>query len=125
MPADDILMIVSEMGLEPSNQVQQRGAYYVVHAVDPRSVEVRVVADMRSGTILSVIPLQSPEVQASRYNGSAQIIHVPRPDGGGAKGPSSTDGTTGPRRLPPLLPGLRHGGRPVHHHRRWCAGVQC
>jgi hypothetical protein len=83
VPADDILMIVSEMGLAPSTQVQPRGAYYVVHAVDPRGLEVRVVADIRSGTILSVIPLQGPEVQAPSYNGSARIIHVPRTDDGG------------------------------------------
>lgn len=81
--ADEILMVVNEMGLEPSTQVQQRGAYYVVHAVDPRGLEVRVVADIRSGTILSVMPLHSPAVQAPRYNGSARIIQVPRADDGG------------------------------------------
>ena len=60
VPADEILGIVSEMGLEPSTRVQQSGPYYVVHAIDPRGIEVRVVADSRSGTILSVIPLRDP-----------------------------------------------------------------
>ncbi len=82
VPADEILMIVSEMGLEPSSRVQQRGSYYVVHAVDPRGAEVRVVADMRSGTILSVVPLHGSPVQAPRHDGGARIIHVPQADDG-------------------------------------------
>jgi hypothetical protein len=68
------------MGLEPSTRVQQRGGYYVVHAVDPRGAEVRVVADMRSGTILSVLPLHGSAVQALRHSGGPRIIHVPQPD---------------------------------------------
>jgi len=80
VPAEDILVIVREMGLEPGTRVQQRGAYYVVHAVDPRGREVRVVADMRSGTILSVMPLRGSAVETPRQIGAARIIQVPQAD---------------------------------------------
>lgn len=77
-PSYEILAAVREMGFAPSTQVHQRGAYYVLHAVDPRGVEVRVVADAHSGTILSVIPLRRFRAQAPRYYGGPRIIQVPQ-----------------------------------------------
>jgi hypothetical protein len=82
VPADEVLVIVSEMGLRPSTRVRQEGAHYIVQAVDPRGRMLRVVADVRSGTILSVMPLQESARYVPVYSGGARIIQVPQADEG-------------------------------------------
>lgn len=74
LPASEILNNVGAIGLRPTTQALRRGPYYVLHAVDRRGVEVRVVADAQLGDIVSVAPVLAP-----RFNGGPRIIHVPQP----------------------------------------------
>jgi hypothetical protein len=73
LPASEILNNVSALGLRPTTQALRRGVYYVLHAVDRRGVEVRVVVDAQLGDIVSVTPLLAP-----RFNGGPRIIQVPQ-----------------------------------------------
>jgi len=80
LPAYEILTTVRQMGLNPINEPVRRGPYYVLHAYDPRGVEVRVVADAQFGDILSVAPARAlNSAYAPRYDRSPRIIHVPQP----------------------------------------------
>jgi hypothetical protein len=55
----EILNSVRESGLGPTAmQPIRRGPYYVLHAIDPSGVEMRVVADAQLGDILSVRPVR-------------------------------------------------------------------
>ncbi len=74
LPAYEILNSVRSLGLRPTTQALRRGPYYVLHAIDRRGVEVRVVADAQLGDIVSVAPVLAP-----RFNGGPRIIHVPQP----------------------------------------------
>jgi hypothetical protein len=74
LPAYEILNNVRSLGFRPTTQALRRGPYYVLHAIDPRGAEVRVVADAQLGDIVSIAPLVAP-----RYNGGPRIIHVPQP----------------------------------------------
>jgi hypothetical protein len=74
LPAYEILNNVRALGFKPTTQALRRGPYYVMHAIDPRGVEVRLVADAQLGDIVSVAPVLAP-----RFNGGPRIIHVPRP----------------------------------------------
>ncbi len=74
LPAYEILNNVRSLGLRPTTQALRRGPYYVLHAIDPRGAEVRVVADAQLGDIVSIAPLVAP-----RFNGGPRIIHVPQP----------------------------------------------
>ena len=79
LPVSDVLDSVRQMGLAPNAQPVRRGPYYIVHAIDPRGVELRVVADAQFGDILSVTPAQ-PYSFAPNYVRGPRIIHVPQPD---------------------------------------------
>ena len=80
LPAYEILITLRQMGLNPINEPVRRGPYYVLHANDPRGVEVRVVADAQFGDILSVAPAQALNAAyAPRYDRAPRIIHVPQP----------------------------------------------
>jgi hypothetical protein len=80
LPAHEIAATVRAMGLAPIGKPLRRGAYYVLHAYDPRGVEVRVVADAQLGDILSVVPANAPQnAYAPRYQRGPHIIHVPKP----------------------------------------------
>ena len=46
----DIVAAVQSLGLMPTTRAVRRGHYYVLHALDRRGTEVRVVADARSAT---------------------------------------------------------------------------
>jgi len=72
----DILGNVREIGLTPSTEPLRRGPYYILHAVDPHGVEMRVVADAALGDVLSVTP-SKPIVPT--YTRGPHIIHVPQP----------------------------------------------
>jgi hypothetical protein len=74
LPAYEILNSVRSLGFMPTTQALRRGPYYVLHAIDPRGVEVRVVADAQLGDVVSVAPVLAP-----RFNSGPRIIHVPQP----------------------------------------------
>ena len=74
----DVLSNVREIGLTPSTEPLRRGPYYILHAVDPRGVEVRVVADAALGDVLSVTPSKPYEI-VPQYTRGPRIIHVPQP----------------------------------------------
>ena len=76
LPANEILNRVSALGLRPTTQALRRGPYYVMHAIDRRGIEVRVVADAQLGDVVSVTPVLAP-----RFTGGPRIIHVPQPGG--------------------------------------------
>jgi hypothetical protein len=74
LPAYEVLNTVRSLGFRPTTQALRRGPYYVLHAIDPRGIEVRIVADAQLGDIVSISPLLAP-----RYYGGPRIIHVPQP----------------------------------------------
>ena len=76
LPAYEILTTVRSMGLKQISEPVRRGPYYVLHAIDPRGTQVRVVADAQFGDILSVAP--SRNVASLRYPSIPRIIHVPQ-----------------------------------------------
>ncbi len=80
LPAYEILTTVRQMGLNPIHEPVRRGPYYVLHAYDPRGIEVRVVADAQFGDILSVLPAQAVNsAYAPAYQRGPRIIQVPQP----------------------------------------------
>lgn len=80
IPAYEIADSVRAAGLDPSGEPSLRGRYYVLHAVNSRGMEMRVLADAQDGDILSILPARRHPGVYRRYSGSARIIHVPRPD---------------------------------------------
>ena len=74
LPHEEIVATVESLGLVPTTRVLRRGPYYVLHALDHRGVELRIVADAALGDILSLTPVYIP-----RYDGGPRIIHVPQP----------------------------------------------
>ena len=80
LPAYEILTTLRAMGLDPVGEPVRRGPYYVLHAYDPRGLEMRVVADAHFGDILSVAPARTLNTAyAPNYRRGARIIHVPQP----------------------------------------------
>jgi len=80
LPPNQILTAVRAMGLSPTTEPLRRGPYYVLHAYDPRGIEVRVVADAQLGDILSIIPARVLNtVYTPHYVRGPHIIHVPQP----------------------------------------------
>ena len=78
LPSGDILANLRQMGLNPIGEPVLRGPYYVMHAYDPRGIEMRVVADAQFGDILSVLPARPLNaVFAPQYERGPRIIHVP------------------------------------------------
>ena len=79
LPADEILTTVRSIGLDPIGTPLRRGHYYVLHAYDPRGIEVRVVADAHFGDIVSVSPARPLiGIYAPHYQSGPRIIHVPQ-----------------------------------------------
>ncbi|HLA21659.1 MAG TPA: hypothetical protein VJZ74_09380 [Pseudolabrys sp.] len=79
LPAHDIVATVRAMRLVPLGEPARRGPYYILHAYDPRGLEVRVVADAQLGSILSVAPTRTLNaVYTPRYERGPRIIHVPQ-----------------------------------------------
>jgi len=79
MPASEILANVRAMGLNPLGRMARRGDYYVLHALDPYGVELRVVADAQFGDIVTVAPARAlVNAYAPRYDSGPRIIHVPQ-----------------------------------------------
>lgn len=74
----DIVTSIRQMGLNPIGEPVRRGPYYVLHAYDPRGIEMRVVADADFGDILSVVPARALNaVYAPQYERVPRIIHIP------------------------------------------------
>jgi hypothetical protein len=76
LPPSDVLTTVRELDLAPDSEVVRRGPYYVLHAVDLRGVEQRIVADAQFGDILSIMP-GVPYDYVPYYVRAPRIIHVP------------------------------------------------
>jgi hypothetical protein len=74
LPPDEIIAAVQSYGLVPTTRVFRRGPFYVLHALDRRGTELRIVADAALGDIISVTPLCLPRADAG-----PRIIHVPQP----------------------------------------------
>ena len=80
-PADEILRVVRYMGFNPSSPALRRGPYYVLHAFDPRGVEMRIVADAELGDILAIEPaVVLNQIYPPSYFNGPLIIHVPEPN---------------------------------------------
>jgi len=82
VPASEIFATVRSMGLNPLGRLARRGDYYVLHALDPHGIELRVVADAQFGDILTVAPARAlVNAYAPRYDSGPRIIHVPQNGG--------------------------------------------
>jgi hypothetical protein len=57
IPPYEVFTVIRSMGLRPLGRPHYRGRFYVVHAVDPRGEEVRVVVDAYAARVVSVRPL--------------------------------------------------------------------
>lgn len=89
---NDILQTLRTMGLDPVTDPVRRGDLYVLHALDPHGVEMRVVADADFGEILSIVPAPilsnaylAPiltSLYVPRAYAGPRIIHVPEQSGG-------------------------------------------
>jgi len=78
LPSGEFLAGLRQMGLNPIGEPVRRGPYYVMHAYDPRGIEMRVLADAHFGDILSVLPARPLNtVFAPEYVRAPRIIHVP------------------------------------------------
>lgn len=74
----DVLANLRTAGLAPLGQPVRRGDFYVMHAIDPSGIEVRVVTDTLFGDILSVTAARPVvPVYAARYDSGPRIIHIP------------------------------------------------
>ncbi|MBI3705817.1 MAG: hypothetical protein HY244_18635 [Rhizobiales bacterium] len=81
LPAYEIIANVRAHGLAPISELSLRWPYYVLHAYDPRGIEVRVVIDAQFGDILSVTPARPlATAYTPRYERGARIIQVPQPN---------------------------------------------
>lgn len=78
LPGYEVVASVRSMGLNPVSEPTRRGPYYVLQALDARGMNMRVVADARSGDILSVARVPNA-LYAQNYERGARIIHVPQP----------------------------------------------
>lgn len=90
-----ILTTLRDMGLDPVTEPLRRGPYYVLHALDPYGVEVRVVADAQLGDILSFAPVVPDFTYVPFYVRAPRVIHVPenRDDAGNVSEPPTGDPT--------------------------------
>lgn len=80
-PPYEIAAAARSLGLNPLGRPARQGSYYVFHALDPRGVEMRVVADAHFGEIVSVAPARtSANYYPPRYDSGPRIITVPQND---------------------------------------------
>lgn len=117
LSASDVLDSVRALGLAPDGPAVRRGAYYVLHAIDPRGNELRVVADAHFGDIVAVRPA-APYYVTAPYVRGPHIIHVPQPedaradfDDGRGDNAAPGDDADAPTVRPPDLP-----HRPAEQH---------
>jgi hypothetical protein len=105
LPAWEILATVQSIGLALASEPLQRGPYYVLHAYDLRGNEVRLIAGLQLGDILSVVPALN-STYVPQYEYGPRMIHVSRRE----RQPSRDDGTP-PRNVTPKSEGP--GGPPA------------
>ncbi len=83
MPPYEVLSTIRGLGFDPISQPVRRGNYYVLHAYDARGSEMRIVADVQFGDIVSVSPARAANAayapqQPYVYGGAGpRIIQVP------------------------------------------------
>jgi hypothetical protein len=107
LPAYEILATVRALGFDPTTQAFRRGPYYVLHALDWRGVQVRVVADAQLGDIVSIRRVFVP-----RYDAGPRIIHVPQP--GDRRPRRRSDASLSPpaKDFSPVYPTPKFGAKP-------------
>jgi hypothetical protein len=66
-PPYEIIGIVRANGFRPLGPPMRRGRVYVVHAMEPRGDDVRIVIDAFSGRILNVAALDTPPYAGPSY----------------------------------------------------------
>ena len=82
-PARQVINAARAIGMSPLGEPVRRGTFYVLHAMDPRGAEQRVVVDAEFGDIIAVTPLRG--ITAAAYapppvqRGGPRIIQVPQP----------------------------------------------
>lgn len=106
LPAYEIIATVRAHGLAPIGELARRWPYYVLHAYDPRGIEVRVVIDAQFGDILSVAPARPlATAYTPRYERGARIIHVPQV--GERDEPAAANDDAAEEAAPPATPAPR------------------
>ena len=79
-PAQEVLNTVRAMGLDPAGEPVRDGQHYVLKAYNRRGIEMRVVADVQFGDIVSIAPARAPNAAyAPDIPRGPRIIHVPQP----------------------------------------------
>lgn len=87
LPPYEIATIVRSAGLDPVSRPMLQGRRYVLRAIDPDGIDVRVLVDARFGEIVAVRPLGydrglAPRVLAApSYERGPRIVAVPRDEG--------------------------------------------
>lgn len=82
-PARQVINATRAIGLSPLGEPVRRGTFYVLHAMDARGAEQRVVVDAEFGDILAITPLRG--ITAAAYappavqRGGPRIIQVSPP----------------------------------------------
>lgn len=77
IPPSEIAATLRAMGLDPMMPPSRRGPYYVLHALDPGGIELRVVADAQFGDILALMPALPPIAYTPFYVRAPRILHLP------------------------------------------------
>jgi hypothetical protein len=68
------------LGFEPINDPMRRGSVYIIRAVNPQGMRVRIIADGRSGRILSLTrPHDGPAPARGRWRYSRAPVQVNLP----------------------------------------------
>jgi hypothetical protein len=102
LPVYEIIATVRAHGLAPISALALRWPYYVLHAYDPRGIEVRVVIDAQFGDIISVAPARPlATAYTPRYERGARIIQIPQTIE--QDEPAATDDDDAEEVAPPVL----------------------
>jgi hypothetical protein len=109
LPPEEIVAAVQSLGLVPTTRALRRGHYYVLHALDRRGTELRVVADAELGDIVAVTPIYIP-----RYDAGPRIIHVPQPGERSERANDSDESALPDNEIIEQAPPPRHRAAPRH-----------
>jgi len=105
LPPYEILTIIRSTGFQPIGQPVRNGQTYVLHAVDPYDLEVRLVIDAHTGRILSAG--DPPQRYAAPYRGAPPYDPSDAPVYGRIFGTPMIDDGFGPVRPPAGVPNVR------------------
>lgn len=84
VPPYEVFTIIRSMGLRPLGRPHFRGRSYIVHAMDRRGEELRVVVDARAARVVSVTPVDQPATEYDgppvyrRYDSAPPLVSGPR-----------------------------------------------